>query len=300
MSDQVYLTDGSQQLGPFTLDQIRTMLAQRQATPEMMCWHSGLAGWTQLATAFPQLAAAGPAPAPAPPVAAAPAGRTRFEVLKKDYWQLPKITVENAEVVLEAGALHYLRGSIQIEAKLPSAGGFIRAKLTGERAVRPRYRGTGEIYLEPTFAEVNVLELNGETWVLDKGAFLAADASVEVGMFTNKAMSGLFGGEGFFQTQVSGRGSVFYLSPGPLERLDLVNDTLVVDGSFAVARTGNLEFAVEKTTKGLFSSMASGEGLVNTFRGTGTVLIAPVPNRFLTLKDEFGGLRSLIAGMSRG
>ncbi len=37
-----------------------------------------------------------------------------------------------------------------------------------------------------------------------------------------------------------------------------------------------------------------------TFRGTGSVLIAPVPNRFLTLLQEFGGLRHLIRGISKG
>ncbi|GEM_PF-5773859 len=61
-----------------------------------------------------------------------------------------------------------------------------------------------------------------------------------------------------------------------------------------VARTPGLEYAVERATRGLFSSWISGEGLVSTFRGTGTVLLAPVPNRFLTLIQEFGGLRALI------
>jgi uncharacterized protein (AIM24 family) len=91
----------------------------------------------------------------------------------------------------------------------------------------------------------------------------------------------------------------FIVQLGPLERVDLNNDTLVVDGSFAVARTSDLEYGLEKATKGLFSSFTSGEGLVNTFRGTGSVLIAPVPNRFITLLQEFGGLRHLIRGISK-
>ena len=52
---------------------------------------------------------------------------------------------------------------------------------------------------------------------------------------------------------------------------------------------------MERSTKGLFGSMASGEGIVNRFSGSGTVMIAPVPNRFLTLQNEFGGLRHLIS-----
>ena len=123
---------------------------------------------------------------------------------------------------------------------------------------------------------------------------------IEVGVFTNKAMTGLFGGEGFFQTRVRGNGKVMIMAPGPLERLELQNETLVVDGSFAVARTPELQYSVEKATKGLFASWISGEGIVNTFRGTGTVLIAPVPKRFLTLLREFGGLRTMIRGISKG
>lgn len=302
MSDQVFLFSNGQQVGPYTADQLEAMAGQRQVTPDMLCWREGLAEWTALGTAYPDLFRAAPAPAPAPVPAAAPApvsaagsGRVEWEVLRKEFWIMPKVTIQNAEVILESGALHYMRGRIEIEAKLPSVGGLIKAKLTGERAVRPRYRGTGEIYLEPTFADVNILDLNGGAWILDKGAFLACESTVEVGMFTNKAISGLFGGEGFFQTQVSGYGKVLYVSPGPVETLELVNDTLIVDGSFAVARTAGLEFVVERSTKGLFGSMASGEGIVNRLSGTGTVMIAPVPNRFLTLQNEFGGLRSLIS-----
>jgi uncharacterized protein (AIM24 family) len=36
---------------------------------------------------------------------------------------------------------------------------------------------------------------------------------------------------------------------------------------------------VQKATKGLISSLRSGEGLVNIIEGTGTVFISPIPNR---------------------
>ncbi len=298
MSDAVYLTRDGAQHGPYTREQLRQMIASGETTADSLCWYEGLAEWTRLADAIPDLAPA--APATPPPVQASPAGRVQMEILRTEFYQMPKITLDNATVVIEAGAMHYMRGIINIESKLPSVGGLLKSKLTGEKVVRPVYSGTGEIYLEPTFGEVQILNLAGETWILDRGAFLAAGAGVEVGMFTNKAISGLFGGEGFFQTQVSGQGDVMYMAPGPVERLELANDTLVVDGSFAVARTTGLEYKVEKATKGFFSSLTSGEGIVNTFRGTGSVLIAPVPNRFLTLLHEFGGLRSLIRSISKG
>ena len=42
-----------------------------------------------------------------------------------------------------------------------------------------------------------------------------------------------------------------------------------------MARTGSLEFKVERATKGILGSMLSGEGMVNTFSGYGSVMLAP-------------------------
>lgn len=203
-------------------------------------------------------------------------------------------------MVLEAGQLHYWLGHFQMQASAPSAGKLVKSWVSKEKAVRPIYTGWGEIWLEPTFGEVEILELNGsESWILDKGSFLASDATVELGVYTNPMFSSLFGGEGMFQTQVSGVGKVFYWAPGPVQAVVLQGETLTVDGSFAVARTASLEFRVEKSARGLFGSMISGEGLVNVFRGYGTVMLAPVSNRYLTLKREFWSLHAAIRSISR-
>ena len=56
----------------------------------------------------------------------------------------------------------------------------------------------------------------------------------------------------------------------------LQNDVLKVDGNFAIAWSGSLDFTVERSGKSLIGSAASGEGLVNVYRGTGKVWLAPV------------------------
>ena len=61
-----------------------------------------------------------------------------------------------------------------------------------------------------------------------------------------------------------------------LIEVTLEDDVLRVDGNFAIAWSGTLEFTVEKSTKTLLGSGMSGEGLVNVYRGTGKVLLAPV------------------------
>ena len=52
----------------------------------------------------------------------------------------------------------------------------------------------------------------------------------------------------------------------------------------AVAWSKSLNFTVEKSTKSALGSIVSGEGLVNVYRGTGKILMAPVA--YGTLMDQ--------------
>ena len=104
-------------------------------------------------------------------------------------------------------------------------------------------------------------------------------------MFGHKAVmrsnisSAVAGGEGLFNLGISGSGILCLESPCPREELieiNLVDDVLKIDGNMAVAWSQSLEFTVERSGKTLIGSAASGEGLVNVYRGTGKVLLAPV------------------------
>jgi len=201
----------------------------------------------------------------------------QFEIIEKQALRLVKVTLDNETVRTESGALYYMRGKIVMESKPPSAGGFLKSLATGENIFRPTYTGTGELHLEPSLSGFYILDLQGKEWILDSGAYWASDGSVEVGIERNKLVAGLLGGEGLFQTKVKGYGKVVMVAQGPVEVIHLERDRLVVDGNFAIARTGNLNYRVEKATKSLFGSVTSGEFLVNTFEGTGTILLAPVP-----------------------
>ena len=76
-----------------------------------------------------------------------------------------------------------------------------------------------------------------------------------------------------------GTGVAALESPVPRSELiefKLDNDQLRIDGNMAIAWSSSLNFTVEKSTRSLIGSAVSGEGLVNVYRGTGTVLMAPV------------------------
>ena len=57
--------------------------------------------------------------------------------------------------------------------------------------------------------------------------------------------------------------------------MNLQDETLQVDGSFALLRTGDVVFTVEKASNSYVGAVTSGEGLLQTFRGTGKVWVAP-------------------------
>ena len=87
------------------------------------------------------------------------------------------------------------------------------------------------------------------------------------------------GNEGLFNLGIVGSGALCLESPVPKEELveiELQNDVVKIDGNMAIAWSGSLEFTVERSGKSLIGSAASGEGLVNVYRGTGKVWMAPV------------------------
>ena len=57
---------------------------------------------------------------------------------------------------------------------------------------------------------------------------------------------------------------------------DRIIEVIKIDGNMAVAWSDTLSFTVERSGKTLLGSAASGEGLVNVYRGTGKILMAPV------------------------
>lgn len=206
-----------------------------------------------------------------------------FEIVKREKLNLVKIELQNASFRYEAGAMHYMKGNLKLESEMPGMGKIFKSMLTKEKIVKPVISGTGTVFLQPSFGEFTILDLKNDEWILDRGAYYASEIDIEIGAYSNRAISGMFSGEKWFQTIVAGTGKVVITSAGPLEIIELTNDKLVVDGAFAVARTSGVELNVTKASKGIFSTLISGEGLVNTFSGSGKVLIAPVDNYFNTL-----------------
>ena len=56
-------------------------------------------------------------------------------------------------------------------------------------------------------------------------------------------------------------------------------------GCWCEGRVGKIEFSVEKSTRSLLGTITSGEGLLQTFRGSGSVWLAPTQDIYQRLQS---------------
>lgn len=196
------------------------------------------------------------------------------------------VELNDSAVIVQTGAMQWMAGNVEAATNVKGAGDLAKkmlgAAVTKESAIKPKYSGSGLLVLEPTYKHLIIIDMNewADGIVMDDGLFLACDDSIQIKTVARSTLSSaVLGNEGLFNTMLYGPGSAVLESPVPASELVLVsleNDTLKVDGNFAIAWSKSLNFTVEKTTKTLIGSAASGEGFVNVYRGTGKVLMAPI------------------------
>ena len=193
--------------------------------------------------------------------------------------------VSKSNITLQAGAMQWMLGDVNATTGIKGVGDLfgkaVRGKVSGESAIKPEYTGTGLLVLEPTYKYLILMDAAdwGGSVVLDDGLFLACDSRLKhKAVMRSNVSSAVAGGEGLFNLSLNGSGVFCIESECPQEELievTLENDVLKIDGNYAIAWSGSLNFSVERSGKSLIGSAASGEGLVNVYRGTGKVLMMP-------------------------
>lgn len=213
----------------------------------------------------------------------------QFEIMEDEGVSFVKVTLDDEMIRAERGALNYLRGDIRINARLPPVGGIIKRLLAEESVIRPRYTGTGEVFLESYIGGFHVFDLDETPWILEKGAYWASDGEVELGVYRETVMTSLFSGEGIvaLQTRVSGHGKVVLRSRGPVEVVELNDDQLVADGRCVLARTEGVKYRVQRGGQSFITSLLSDERRLRVFTGTGRLLLSSYPYwRYMLLSGE--------------
>lgn len=177
----------------------------------------------------------------------------------------------------EAGAMISMSPSIELQAKSSGKGflGTIAAAVGGESLFGSLFTAheAGELVLAPAVpGDIIHLTLRGETILAQGGAYLAGAENLELS--TQGSLKAMVSGEGLFLSKISGSGDLFLNSYGAIYIKELrPGETYIVDCGHIVAFESSVNYKLKKAAKGIFSTLASGEGLVGEYSGPGKLWI---------------------------
>ena len=215
----------------------------------------------------------------------------------------------------ETGAMVSMSGHVQVDSGVQGGllKGAMRKVLGGESFFLNTFTAQGapgHVTFAPSLpGDVAQHPVNGELYV-QSGSYLAGDPGVEVDVKWGGARS-FFSSEGLFLLHLKGHGDVLMSSFGAIHKVDLDNDSVIIDTGHIVAFESSLQWSVKKVS-GILTSLISGEGLVAEFKGTGSVWLQTRSNQaFLdwlvprlptarTSSGGRGGLGGIIGNVLRG
>lgn len=155
--------------------------------------------------------------------------------------------------------------------------------LTGESMFQNIYtaRGEGMITFGSSFpGQILPMEVTpGKSFILQKSAFLASEAGVQLSMHVNQKLgAGFFGGEGFIMQKLTGNGIAFAEVDGELVEYTLApGEQMVVDTGYVMGFELSVSMDIQQV-KGLKNMVLGGEGLFNTvLTGPGKIWLQTMP-----------------------
>lgn len=205
-----------------------------------------------------------------------------FEVHELEGVHYVDITLKDEMVRAEAGALSYLTGDIVVHSRLiPSITGAIKSVLAEQAIYRPTYTGTGVVTLQSSLGGFHVMDLNDESWILERGAYWASEGSVDVSFHRVDFWTAFRAREPliYLQTKVRGSGKVAMRTRGPVQEMTLAEgEKVAVDGKSVIGWSSDVRFRVRRPTINIFGKYTSGQGRLRVFIGPGRVLLNPAPH----------------------
>jgi len=180
--------------------------------------------------------------------------------------------------VTEGGAMIAMSADTAIETTTHTRGGGgimkgLKRMLTGESFFINKFTAGSQgahVWVAATLAgDMTTLELEGSRWVVQSGAFVAAESTVQMDM-SWQGFKTLFAKEGLFWINMSGSGKMVINSFGAIYPID-IDGEYIVDTGHIVAFEETLDFKLSKAGGSWVSSFLGGEGLVCRFTGKGRV-----------------------------
>jgi uncharacterized protein (TIGR00266 family) len=201
-----------------------------------------------------------------------------IELRHRPAYSLAVVTLApNEDVKVEPGAMVSYSDGVTVETKAQGGlMGGLKRMVAGESFFQNTYHAPGnggELTLAQALpGDTIVLEIAGSEVMLQSGAYMASEMSVNVDAKWGGA-KGFFGSGSLVLLKVSGQGKVLAGCYGAIEeRVLQAGQKYTVDTGHIVGFDGSVQFNV-KRVGGWKSTLLSGEGLVVELTGPGRVLM---------------------------
>ena len=203
----------------------------------------------------------------------------KIDIRYRPAYALALVTLDPKETVqVEGGAMVGMSANMKMETG--ATGGFLkslsRKMFGGESFFLNTFTGVHEgdsvAVAPPLPGDVEVIEMHGETLMVQSGAYLASSAGINVETKWSGAKT-FFGSEGLIMLRISGTGLLIISSYGAIHAVELAaGQKYVVDTGHLVTFEEHLKFDLKKVA-GWKSTLFSGEGLVMELTGPGTLTL---------------------------
>ncbi|MGX5860386.1 TIGR00266 family protein [Streptococcus sanguinis] len=210
----------------------------------------------------------------------------RFSMDSNMQFPLVELSLNQGETVfIQRGSMVYHTPNVTLNTQLNASGSGLgrfvkavgRSMVSGESTFITQavaQSDNGYLALAPDSpGQVIPLQLGEKQYRLNDGAFLALDGTAYYTMERQSVGKALFGGQGgFFVMTTQGQGTLLANAFGSIKKLELHNQEVTIDNAHVVAWSQSLNYHVH-LENGFWQSIGTGEGVVNTFQGTGEVYV---------------------------
>ncbi len=207
----------------------------------------------------------------------------RYEI-KGGSFPIVTCELQNGEkMITESGSMIWMTPNISMDTKGGGIGKMFSRAFSGESIFQNIFtaNGNGMITFGSSFpGHIKAVEISpNNEMILQKSAFLASTAGVELNIHFNKRFStGLFGGEGFIMQKLSGNGIAFVEIDGELVEYELSNGQQIIVNTGNVAGFSSTVDMKIQQVPGLKNMLFGGEGIFNTvLTGPGKVWLQTMP-----------------------
>lgn len=190
---------------------------------------------------------------------------------------------DGEQMITEKGSMVWMTPNMEMETTGGGIGKMFSKAFSGESMFQNIYtaRGAGMITFGSSFpGKILPLQIApGREMIVQKNAFLASEAGVELSIHFNKKLgAGFFGGEGFIMQRLSGSGMVFIEIDGELVEYDLApGQKMVIDTGNVAGFEPTVSIEIQQVP-GLKNKFLGGEGLFNTtLTGPGKIWLQTMP-----------------------